>query len=168
MKQMNDDKFYEDLQAKARAEELDPGCEESLTDYDSDYDSDYDDLLEELEELSASNKKWKKKLRKRLKKLKKRLKKLKKRYDEGQQSIVSRLDHLEQFTQEMPALLERAFQTGTIPLRSDSLVGVPITGLLNMLLICADRQRVDTTRLSLDHFQQSLPDNEYLNWEEVD
>lgn len=164
MSTISDGVYYDQLEADERAESLDPGYEDSLIDYDSDFD----DLQETLEELSASIKKWKKKLKKRLKKLKKRLKKHQKRYDEGQQSIVSRLDHLEQFNKEMSALLERAFQTSAIPLRSDSRVGVPITEILNMLLICADRQRVDTTRLSLDHFQKSLPDNEYLNWEEVD
>ena len=157
MKTISDGVYYEQLEADERAESLDQVYEDSLIDYDSDFD----DLQETLEELSASNKKW-------MKKLKKRLKKRQMLLQAGQQSIVSRLDHLEQFTREMPALLERAFQTGTIPMRRDSLVGVPITELLKMLLICAERQQVDTTRLSLDYFQQSLPGNEYLNWEEVD
>ena len=145
MSHIADGKVFDNLQAEARTEALDQDYEESLTEYYYDYD----DTQEELEELWSSNKKLKKKLKKRQMLL-----------GEGQQRILSRLNHLEQSNSNIVTLLEQVPQTDSITFDDNHYVKVTAPQLFRMLLICADRQQIDIGRLPLPFFQQSLPTDE--------
>ena len=82
-----------------------------------------------------------------------------------QQVILRQLDQLSALSREIPALVKQLANIDTITFDECHYVALPVMELFKMLMICADKQNVDTTHLGVNFFQQSLPEKDYYRLE---